>query len=176
MGKVLWPIVGMGVLVAVLAVLAKARPRRAKQGSAPDGPWPYRVRRLLSDPERVLLDRVRAALPDHLVFAQVQVARVLEVTGRSDSTTWFNRIAQLSFDILVCTQDTMPVLAIELDDSSHGRAKQQERDAKKDRACHDAGLQIVRWSVRGLPTPDAIRSALPTAASAESGRQPALRS
>ena len=159
LGKVLWPIVGMLVVGAILAGLAKKLAmKKAAPAEEPDGPWPYRVRRLLTEPEQVLLHRVRTALPDHLVFAQVQVARVLEVPSRPDSVSWFNRVAQLSFDLLVCTPDTMPVLAIELDDSSHGRQKQKERDAKKNRACREAGLRLVRWNTQSLPSVEAIQA------------------
>lgn len=159
LGRVIWPVAGLFAVVAVVALLAKTvGKRRVIESRDPDGPWPYRVRRLLTDPEQVLLHRVRSALPDHLVFAQVQVARVLEVSERPDSLSWFNRVAQLSFDILVCTQDTMPVLAIELDDSSHGRQRQRRRDAKKDRACNDAGLRLVRWNVQSIPSVTTIQA------------------
>lgn len=159
LGRVVWPVVGMLALAAVVAFLAKTIGKKGGVESRdPDGPWPYRVRRLMTDPEQVLLHRVRSALPGHLVFAQVQVARVLEVSDRSDSLGWFNRIAQLSFDILVCTQDTTPVLAIELDDSSHGRQRQRKRDAKKDRACNDAGLRLVRWNVQSIPSVEMIQA------------------
>lgn len=158
LGKLLWPVVVVALLVGV-AVAAKVFAKKASAGAATsDDPWPYRVKPLLTQPEQVLLHRVRAALPDHLVFAQVQVARAFEVERRSDSLSWFNRIAQLSFDLLVCTPDSMPILAIELDDTSHGRQKQKDRDAKKDRVCRDAGLRLVRWNVRSLPTVESIRS------------------
>ena len=76
------------------------------------------------------------------------------------ATVTRNRIAQLSIDFVFCAPDSTPIVAIELDDSSHERARNRDRDAKKDRACRDAGLRLVRWHVRAMPDVAAIRRAV----------------
>ena len=151
--------VAIAVLGSLLALLKhKLGPQRP---AAADGPWPYVVHPVMSAPEQIVFHRLVAALPDHVVLAQVQVSRVLRVDERRpDEVSWRNRVSQLSFDFLVCGKDAQPVLAIEVDDATHDRASRRKADQKKDRACHDAGLRIVRWRVNKLPDEAGIRAAM----------------
>ena len=155
-------------LVALVAFLKqKLEPRAKSDGEAP---WPYTVHPVLGAAEQILFHRVVEALPDHMVLAQVQVSRVLRVDKRRpDEVAWRNKVSQMSFDLLICSKDATPVLAIEVDDATHDTAAARKRDAKKDRACRDAGLKIVRWRASRLPGHDAIRAALPGAGDAGVG-------
>lgn len=155
-------VVALGALVAFLK--QKLEPR-AK--SDDDAPWPYTAHPVLGAAEQILFHLVAEALPGHMVLAQVQVSRVLRVhEGRTDEVSWRNKVSQLSFDLLICSKDAKPLLAIEVDDATHDTASARKRDAKKDRACRDAGLKIVRWRARHLPDHEAIRAAMPGAAKA----------
>lgn len=44
--------------------------------------------------------------------------------------------------------------------SAHSRPVQKERDSKKDAALTAAGIPIIRWKVRDLPTAEQMRQAL----------------
>jgi len=56
-----------------------------------------------------------------------------------------NRIDRKHVDFVVCDAATMqPLLAIELDDSSHNSAKARETDAFKDEVFKAAGLPLLR--------------------------------
>jgi len=102
------------LVLGVLAVLLK------KRRAAPGEPWPLDVcRTVLGQPEQVLYRRLMQALPNNLVFAQVQLSRFLEVKRGVPRQTWFNCISQLSADFLVLNPDTSVLAAIELDDASH---------------------------------------------------------
>lgn len=151
-------------LVLLAKFLERAREPECQVDA--DTPWPYTLHPVLTVPEQALHRRLRAALPDLAVFAQVQVSRVLRVDeSRADAVSWRNRVSQLSFDFLVCSPDGDPLLAIELDDSSHDRPSRRKTDQKKDRACRDAGLALVRWRVNAMPDVNRIRKALPETAS-----------
>ncbi len=113
--------------------------------------WPYYAKRLLSQPEQILYNRLVQALPDHLVFPQVQLSRFLGVKKGHPYMTWFNRINRMSADFVICNKDSSIVAVIELDDSSHERQDRQVADAKKDKALADAGIPIVRWNVKSFP-------------------------
>jgi hypothetical protein len=65
-----------------------------------------------------------------------------------------------SFDLLVCDQDALPLLAIELDDASHRRSDRRRADETKDRASRYAGLPLVRWNVRAMPNVEELRATL----------------
>jgi hypothetical protein len=116
----------------------------------------------MSQPEQILYHRLARALPEHIVLAQVQVSRVLGVKKGFSFHEWNNRINRLSYDFVVCEKDAKVIAAVELDDSSHDAPDRALTDERKSRATVDAGLRLVRWHVRSLPTEDAIRAELLT--------------
>jgi len=122
--------------------------------------WPFYARRLLSNPEQILYYRLVKALPEYIVFAQVQVSRVLGVKKGSNFHRWNNRINRLSYDFVVCTTDGRVVATIELDDSSHKAVSRTATDPKKDRATAAAGVRLIRWGVKALPDENVIRAAV----------------
>ncbi len=137
-------------------IFATLKARRA--GS--DEPWPFYAKKLMSPPEQILYHRLVAALPDHIVLAQVQASRVLGVKKGFEKMEWNNRINRLSLDFVVCSKDATVVAAIELDDRSHEKTLQIKRDAKKEKALLAAGINLIRWHVGAMPDEAAIRSAL----------------
>jgi hypothetical protein len=147
------------LLVAValvgLRLLTRRRPFRFGAGE-----WPFYARQLMSQPEQVLYYRLVRALPEHIVLAQVQVSRVLGVKKGFKFNEWNNRINRLSYDFVVCAKDSTVIAAIELDDKTHESESRVRTDGKKDKATADAGLRLVRWNVRSLPSEGAIREEL----------------
>lgn len=156
MKTTLFVLLGLAVaLVAALVMLKKLGLFRPKEG----GPWPFYVKRPLSQPEQVLYHRLIAALPEHVVLAQVQVSRVLGVKKGFNFHEWNNRINRLSYDFVVCMKDSTVLAAIELDDKSHETASRTETDRKKEKATLDAGVRLIRWHVKALPNQAAIQAA-----------------
>ena len=101
-----------------------------------------------------------AALPECVIFSQVELSRVLEVkTDRNKFRKWFNKINGKSLDFVVCLKDSTVVAAVELDDKTHSRAARVKADNSKDEALAAAGVVIVRWNVSSLPDEAAIRNA-----------------
>lgn len=140
-------------LVAVLPLLKKG----GRLASGSSRPWPFYVKRPLTQPEQVLYHRLVKALPKHVILAQVQVSRVLGVRKGFRFNEWNNRINRLSYDFLICGKDSTVIAAIELDDKSHESAQRMDTDAKKSKATTDAGLRLVRWHVKSLPDEQMIR-------------------
>jgi very-short-patch-repair endonuclease len=153
-------VVLLGVLPIVFRLL---RPSLSKD-------WPFYVKKPLTQPEQVLYHRLVKALPECVVLAQVQLSRLLGVKKGANFGVWNNRINRLSLDYLVCLKDSTVVAAIELDDSSHGKASRREADARKENALKSAGVPLLRWSVSALPDISAIREAI-DAAPSSSGRR-----
>jgi hypothetical protein len=147
---ILLAVVVAGLLLLKLLGLLRTGARR----------WPFYVRKPLSQPEQVLYHRLIRAMPEHIVLAQVQVSRVLGVKKGFRFHEWNNRINRLSYDFVVCGKDSTVIAAIELDDKSHERASRARTDDKKNKATADAGLRLVRWNVRALPSEEAIRAEL----------------
>jgi hypothetical protein len=138
----------------VVGALLKKRGRLAVGNSRP---WPFYVKRPLTQPEQVLYHRLVKALPNHLILAQVQVSRVLGVKKGFRFNEWNNRINRLSYDFVICGKDSTVIAAIELDDKSHESSHRIDTDAKKNRATTDAGLRLIRWHVKSLPDEQMIR-------------------
>ena len=125
----------MLVLVAFLAIVAYAvisvfRKRAAEAEAVDDKPWPFYSKRPLSQPEQVLYHRLVAALPEHIVLAQVQLSRVMGVKKGFGARGWLNRINRMSFDFVVCLKDSTVVAAIELNDRSHESAIGSRRTSR----------------------------------------------
>ena len=113
------------------------------------GPLPYhRKKYLFSLGERPFFAALLHAV-DHTqyhIFAKVRLCDIIGVnkgTGRYQS--FFNRIQSNHIDFLICDKvNIRPLLAIELDDSSHQRKSRQQRDEFVDAALKAAGLPLLR--------------------------------
>jgi hypothetical protein len=141
-------VIALFIFVLIVAVAIFSGYRRSSAASAP---WPFYLKRLLTQPEQILYHRLVKALPNHIVLAQVQVSRVLGVKKGSRIHEWNNRINRLSYDFVICDKAAAVIAAIELDDKSHESEHRRNTDAKKNKATIDAGLKLVRWQVKSLP-------------------------
>lgn len=150
------------VLIAILIVLVLLlfRKKRPKQAWWQDDKWPFYAKQLLSQPEQVLYHRLIKALPDHIVFAQVQVSQVLGVHKDFSFYEWHNRINRLSYDFVVCNKDGSVVAVIELDDKSHESKERIEADKRKDRATAAARICMIRWHVKSMPNEVEIKEVI----------------
>lgn len=155
-------LVAVFILAVIVLVILK---KLGLLNAGPNGPWPFYIKRPLSQPEQVLYHRLIRALPEHIVLAQVQVSRVLGVKKEANFHEWNNRINRLSYDYVVCSKDSTVIAAVELDDKSHEGSSRAKTDAKKSKATSDAGLRLIRWHVRSLPSEEVIRAELLSPAS-----------
>ena len=151
------------LLIAAVVLLLYLKKQGLLEGKG-TGPWPFYVKKPLTQPEQVLYHRLVKALPEHIVLAQVQVSRVLGVKKGSNFNEWNNRINRLSYDFVVCSKDSTVLAAIELDDKTHESSRRAATDEKKNKATADAGLRLIRWNVKALPDESAIQAQLRSAA------------
>jgi len=132
------------VLAVVLTVLM-ARLRKEKAREAPG------ARRPLTAPEQKMYFRLRDALPDLVVLAQVSFGALLTARSKGVRNTFSQKVA----DFVICDRAFNVVAVIELDDRSHdGRAG---ADQARDALLEGAGYRVLRW--RGIPDLDHVRSA-----------------
>lgn len=116
-------------------------------------PLPYKRKDyFLSKAETSFFGVLRNVVGDrYLVFAKVRMEDVIVVKGATDQkgpdsrTSHRNRIKSRHVDFLLCDKDTSrPLLAIELDDSSHSRPAQRTRDEFVGKAFEAAGMPLLR--------------------------------
>ena len=90
---------------------------------------------------KVLLD----AVPEAPIFPKVRVADVMDAAERYSGD--FLRISQKHFDWVLCHPISFePLIAIELDDSSHQWShKQRKNDQVKDEVAQEAGIKLLRF-------------------------------
>jgi Protein of unknown function (DUF2726) len=150
-------------VVVAIALLIYLKKQGLLEGKG-SGPWPFYIKKPLTQPEQVLYHRLVKAFPDHIVLAQVQVSRILGVKKGSNFNEWNNRINRLSYDFVVCGKDSTVLAAIELDDKTHESSRRNATDEKKNKATADAGLRLIRWNVKALPDETAIQAQLRSAA------------
>ncbi len=96
----------------------------------------------------VLAEAAKAGPEACLVMCKVRLGDLVKPRrglDRSRSTTLRNRANQKHVDfVVVRASDFGVVAAVELDDSSHQRAKVKERDGFVDGALEAAGVRVVR--------------------------------
>lgn len=122
--------------------------------------WPFYAKKPLTQVEQAVYYRLVDALPEFIVLSQVSLPQVLGIKAGKRSGEWYNRIARMSYDFVVCSKDFKVVAVIEVDDKSHDRADRKQADAKKDKATADAGLKMLRWQASKLPDKKTMRETI----------------
>lgn len=86
-----------------------------------------------------------------ILFAQVSLYNILSIKKELDYSTktkYFNKIASKSIDfVLVDKKDCKIKLCIELDDSTHQKAKRIERDKFINKLFKDLEINLLRYPV-----------------------------
>ena len=125
-------------------------------------PLPYSKKRyFFSAAERSFYEVLRRLAPDHTLFAKVRLADLVYVSKGTDSwQAHFNRINRKHVDFVLCNRDLAPVVAIELDDSSHDEEEREARDEFVDQVLASAALPIVHIRAKRAYALDDIRAAL----------------
>lgn len=154
-------LLGLIFVFAVLAAIAFALKKKASESknwkSEEQEEWPYVPRtNVLTEIEQVLYWRILEAMPGMVVLAQVGMSRVLDIPKNTPKRmSWFGKISQKSLDFVICRKDGSIVVAVELDDRSHeGR---ERKDSDKEKALRAAGVSLIRWNVKNLPTTEEIK-------------------
>jgi very-short-patch-repair endonuclease len=143
---------GLVVLIATLlfGLLTKAFTR-----------WPYcKTDHLLTPAERSFFGVLGQAIDSDLyIFAKVRLSDLLWLPqGTRNRQSHLNRIQSKHVDFVLCdSATTAPRLLIELDDSSHQRARRRSRDAFLDEAVRRAGLPILRVPAKRSYAPAELR-------------------
>ncbi|ALM54092.1 DUF2726 domain-containing protein [Halomonas huangheensis] len=133
------------------------------------GALPYVRQPTLNSPaEQAFYSAVSRAVGSTVLIAcKVRIADVLRVRFRKrharDQRWWryFRLISSKHVDLVLCEPRGGRILiAIELDDRTHGRADRKRRDRFVDRAFASAGIPLVRFPARGRYDVQEIRAQL----------------
>jgi len=113
----------------------------------------FRRQYLLTVPEKRFYNVLRKVVAPHSVLAKVRLADLVE--AERNHRLWqanFRRICSKHIDFVICDAALSPLIAVELDGSSHQRPDRVARDRDVDRILKIASLPILHVPVR--PTYD----------------------
>jgi very-short-patch-repair endonuclease len=131
--KSLWILVAFVVVAVLIIGILKAKLAGGPQEEA-------RKRDPLSANEQAMFNRLKGALPQYTVLAQVSFGALLTARLTATRNTFDRKIA----DFVVCDPAFQVLAVIELDDASH--KKKGERDARRDAMLTAAGYRVLRYS------------------------------
>jgi hypothetical protein len=160
--------IGAAALKSLKPSRRKPRPAKSEErwtppaADAPEFPF-LRKKYFFSAAERSFYEVLRRVVGEQVdLFAKVRLADVVYVARATGSwQTHFNRIQSKHIDFLLCDRQRIaPLLAIELDDSSHDAEARQSRDQVVDAVCEAAGLPIIRIAAQRAYTPESLRTIL----------------
>lgn len=144
-------------LLIVAAKAALAQPDEGQKGVPPPlnykdqknpatKPKRYRVKKsILTAAELKFHNLLTRTVPEAPILPKMRMADVID-TEPGTHITDFRRISQKHFDWVICHPITLePLLAIELDDSSHSWSRSQiKNDTIKNNVTQEAGLNLLR--------------------------------
>ncbi len=116
---------------------------------------------LLLAAERSFYEILRRLNPGYTVFAKVRLADLVRVRA-SGREFWekFKSINGKHVDFVVCDEQLVPLVAIELDDLSHDGAKRIRRDRFVDSVFESAALPILHVRAKRACVLEEIRQLL----------------
>lgn len=131
---------------------------------SPADPLPYAKKEyLFSAAEANFLGVLNQAIQsEYLVFAKVRLADLFYVKkGTKKRQSFFNKIQSKHVDFVLCSKSPIkPVLAIELDDSTHQRLDRVQRDLFVDDLFKTAGLPLIHVAAKRTYNISELRDAI----------------
>lgn len=131
-------LIGMVLLtIIILAILSVLKKGESKNGNAKRSP--IKGKRIITMNEQPTFIKLREALPEHIILAQVAFSAFMTAQGYATRNLFNRKVA----DFIVLDKTFNIVAIVELDDSSH---KGKEKiDAERDALIQEAGFRVVRY-------------------------------
>ena len=96
-------------------------------------------KRIITMNEQPTFLRLREALPEHIVLAQVAFSAFMTASGYATRNLFNRKVA----DFVVLDKQFNIVAIVELDDSSH--KGKEDKDADRDALIAEAGFRVIRY-------------------------------
>lgn len=154
---VLIPTLLLGV-AAALYMWWSSRTQKAKP--LPDE-WPLTSRPVFSSVERQLLQRLREALPQHVILAKLPLVRFCQPLDPDQIRQWYDIIGNAYVTFAVCAPNGRVLMAIDLE---HDRPASRRLEKVKTSVLAACRIRLVRTRADNLPTVAEIKLMVPEAA------------
>ena len=132
--------------------------------------WEPGSTRLLTHAEREAYHLLRKALPDHMILAQVPVARFIKVPTRNSYAEWLRRVGSLCVDLVVCDMASHVLAVIEIrQPSAQETDRTRRRHTRMDKVLRASHIPVHVWLEESLPDLMTVRESIlgPEAAQAD---------
>ena len=123
--------------------------------------WHPQATRIMTASERKAYMALRSGLPEHIILAQVPLARFLKVPTRHSYSEWLRRVGVMCADIVVCDSVSQVIAVVDVrapELQENDRAKQ--RHARMDRVLKAADIPLHVWREDALPNAIGARNAI----------------
>lgn len=137
--------------------------RRANGEEALDtlSAWEPMATRVLTTAERDAYVVLRKALPEHIILAQVPLARFIKVPTRNSYSEWLRRAGSLCADLVVCDAASQVIAVVEVrQPASREKERSLRRHNRMDRVLTAARIPVHVWLEDALPGPAIAREAV----------------
>ena len=124
------------IVIVAIVVLTLGNKKQEKKGSTRN---PITGKRILTMNEQPTFMKLREALPEHIVLAQVSFSAFMTAKGYPTRNLFNRKIA----DFVVLDKKFNIVAIVELDDSSH--KGKEDQDAERDALIAEAGHRVIRY-------------------------------
>jgi len=149
---------GLVILAAVAVLVGLGVLHLLLRPSAPKVPY-RRSESLLTPAERSFYEVLRGVVGDDVhLFAKVRLADLVWLPRAMDNRqAHLNRITSKHIDFVLCERHSLaPLLAVELDDSSHQARDRRQRDVFVNEVLQAAGLPLLRVPVQRSYVPEEV--------------------
>jgi hypothetical protein len=123
--------------------------------------WHPQATRIMTTTERKAYAALRSGLPEHIILAQVPLARFLKVPTRHSYSEWLRRVGVMCADIVVCDSVSQVIAVVDVrapESQENERARQ--RHARMDRVLKAAEIPLHVWREDALPNAIGARNAI----------------
>lgn len=119
----------MVVLAAGLGMLLGAVVQRRHRAGQREWPrrWRLNARPVFTTDERLLFKELRAALPNHVVLAKLNLLRFCQAADEFEARAWYDRLHTLHVSFTICTPNGSVVSVIDIDAPSKAAPARSQR-------------------------------------------------
>lgn len=123
--------------------------------------WQPQATRILTTAERKAYMALRGGLPEHIVLAQVPLARFVKVPTRHSYSEWLRRVGLLCADLVVCDSSSQVIAVVDIRaPESQEKERTSQRHGRMDRVLEAAGIPLHVWREDALPSATGARNAI----------------
>ncbi|WP_374685103.1 DUF2726 domain-containing protein [Rhizobacter sp. J219] len=123
--------------------------------------WHPQATRVMTTPERKAYAALRAGLPEHIILAQVPLARFLKVPTRHSYSEWLRRVGVLCGDLVVCDSVSQVVAVVDIRaPEAQENESTRQRHARMDRVLKVAEIPLHVWREDAIPNAVGARNAI----------------